>query len=101
MDQFSGEATEYLSADIIEEQTNPEHQYLIEFLNSLTIGGLPSHKLSLKIGTSIILLCNLNPSDGLYNRTKLICHFFQKHVIEAEIITGKHAGLCTFIPYIT
>ncbi|CAB5217445.1 unnamed protein product [Rhizophagus irregularis] len=101
MDQFPGEAVEYYSADIIEEQTNPEHQYPIEFLNSLTIGGLPPHKLSLKIGSPIILLRNLNPSDGLCNGTRLICRSFQKHVIEAEIITGKHAGLYTFIPRIT
>ena len=99
IDQFPGEAVEYYSADIIEEQTNPEYQ--IEFLNSLTIGGLPPHKLSLKIGSPIILLRNLNPSDGLCNGTRLICHFFQKHVIEAEIITGKHTGLRTFIPRIT
>ena len=101
IDQFPGEAVEYYSADIIEEQTNPEHQYPIEFLNSLTIGGLPPHKLLLKIGSPIILLRNLNPSDGLCNGTRLICRSFQKHVIEAEIITGKHAGLHTFISRIT
>ena len=27
--------------------------------------------------------------------------FFQKHVIEAEIITGKHTGVCVFISHIT
>src|SRR3954465_3394426 len=73
----------------------------MEFLNSLTIGGFLPHKLSLKIGSPIILLHNLNPSDGLCNGTRLICRAFQKHIIEAEIITGKHAGLCTFISRIT
>jgi len=101
MDQFPGDAVEYLSADVIEEQANPEHQYPIEFLNSLTIGGLPPYKLSLKVGSPIILLRNLNPSDGLCNGTRLICCSFQKHIIEAQIITGKHAGLRTFIPRIT
>ena len=101
MDQFPGDAVEYLSADVIEEQANPEHQYPIEFLNSLTIGGLPPHKLSLKVGSPIILLRNLNPSNGLCNGTRLICCSFQKHIIEAQIITGKHAGLRTFIPRIT
>src|SRR5439155_10456135 len=38
MDQFPGKTVEYYSADMIEEQTNSEHQYPIEFLNSLTIG---------------------------------------------------------------
>jgi ATP-dependent DNA helicase PIF1 len=55
----------------------------------------------LKIGSPIILLRNLNPSDGLCNGTRLICRSFQKHVIEAEIITEKHARLHTFIPCIT
>jgi len=76
MNQFPEEAVEYLSANMIEEQTNSEHQYLTEFFNSLTIEGLPPHKLSLKIESSIILLRNLNPSDGLCNRTRLICHSF-------------------------
>jgi ATP-dependent DNA helicase PIF1 len=101
MDQFPGDAVEYLSADVIEEQANPEHQYPTEFLNSLTIGGVLPHKLLLKKGSPIILLRNLNPSDGLCNGTRLICCSFQKHIIEAEIITGKHAGLRTFIPRIT
>jgi hypothetical protein len=40
MDQFPGEAVEYYSADMIEEQANPEHQYPVEFLNSLTNSNL-------------------------------------------------------------
>ncbi|CAG8606337.1 2077_t:CDS:2, partial [Cetraspora pellucida] len=36
--QFSDEAVEYLSADIIKNQTESNHQYSIEFLNSLIIG---------------------------------------------------------------
>ncbi|CAG8741222.1 15102_t:CDS:1, partial [Cetraspora pellucida] len=38
MTQFPGEAVEYLSADTIKNQTESNHQYLIEFLNSLIIG---------------------------------------------------------------
>src|SRR6185437_10152212 len=86
---------------VLEEQANPKYQYPIEFLNSLTIGGLPPHKLSLKVGSPIILLRNLNPSDSLCNGTRLICCSFQKHIIEAQIITGKYAGLHTFISRIT
>ncbi|CAB4416161.1 unnamed protein product [Rhizophagus irregularis] len=101
MDQFPGEAVEYLSADKIEEQSESEHQYPIEFLNSLTIGNLPPHKLKLKLGSLIILLRNIHPPDGLCNGTRLICCSFQKHVIEAEIISGNHAGIRAFIPRIT
>src|SRR6266540_3357378 len=101
MDQFPKEAIEYLSADKIEEQSESENQYLIEFLNSLTIGNLPSHKLILKLGSPIILLRNIHPPDGLCNGTRLVCHSFQNHVIEVEIITEKHAGIRAFIPHIT
>ncbi|CAG8795524.1 8534_t:CDS:2, partial [Cetraspora pellucida] len=37
MTQFLGKAVEYLSADTIENQTESNHQYPIEFLNSLII----------------------------------------------------------------
>ncbi|CAG8810426.1 13843_t:CDS:1, partial [Racocetra persica] len=36
--QFSEESVEYLSANIIVEQTKTDYQYQIEFLNSLNIG---------------------------------------------------------------
>jgi ATP-dependent DNA helicase PIF1 len=49
----------------------------------------------------IILLRNLNPSEGLCNGTRLICRGFQSKVIDAEIITGSHMGKCVFIPRIT
>lgn len=101
MDQFPGEAVEYLSADEIEEQSESEHQYPIEFLNSLTIGNLPPHKLKLKLGSPIILLRNIHPHIGLCNGTRLVCRFFHKHIIEAEIISGSHVGTRAFIPRIT
>jgi len=57
----------------------------------------------LKIGAPIILLRNINPSEGLCNGTRLVCCSFAQHVIEVQVITGKHAGfsLCTFLPRIT
>ena len=67
-----GDTKEYFSADTAEEQSDSEHQYPMEFLNSLIIGGLPPHKLSLKIGSPIILLHNIHPSDGLCNETRFL-----------------------------
>lgn len=49
----------------------------------------------------IILLRNLNPSEGLCNGTRLICRGLQSKVIDAEIITGSHIGKHVFIPRIT
>ncbi|XP_067949744.1 uncharacterized protein [Watersipora subatra] len=36
-------------------------EHPVKFLTSLELLGLPAHKLQLKIGTPIVLLCNLNP----------------------------------------
>ena len=48
-----------------------------------------------------MLLRNIYPSEGLCNGTRLICRSLQKHVIEAEIITGKYAGSRVFLPHLT
>jgi ATP-dependent DNA helicase PIF1 len=46
--------------------------YLVEFLNTLQFSGIANHKLELKVGVPILLLCNLNQSLGLCNGTRLI-----------------------------
>ena len=48
-----------------------------------------------------MLIRNLNPAEGLCNGTKLICKALQRHTIDAEIVSGKHAGKRAFIPRIT
>jgi len=105
MERIPGEFTSYPSADSISLPENstidqPE-LYSSEFLRSLKIPELPPGELKLKLGVPIIFLRNLNPSEGLCNRTRLICHGFQSKVIDAEIITGSHIGKRVFIPRIT
>jgi ATP-dependent DNA helicase PIF1 len=75
--------------------------YPIEFLNSLNVSGIPPHKLILKIGCPLMLIRNLNPSNGLCNGTQLICKSFQRHLIDAEIVSGTHKGKRVFLPRIT
>jgi hypothetical protein len=47
---------------------------------------------------TIILLCNLNPSEGLCNGTRLIIKRCQQYIIDAEILTGINRGKRVFIP---
>src|SRR5271170_4746380 len=105
MEKISGEFISYPSADSInlpEDSTTEQPQlYSPEFLRSLKIPELPPGELKLKLGVPIILLRNLNPSEGLCNGTRLICHGFQSKVINAKIITGSHIGKRVFIPHIT
>lgn len=63
----------YLSANNIdptdlESQTN--HVFTQDFLNSITISGLPNHTLHLKVGAPVMLLRNIDPKEGLCNDTR-------------------------------
>lgn len=98
IDRFIGEQRVYYSFDEAEDDKN--NFYPMEFLNSLNVSGLPPHYLRLKIGCPIILLRNIDPSNGLCNGTRLICKGFQMNVIDAEIAVGHHAGKRVFLPRI-
>ncbi|KAL6901890.1 hypothetical protein ACP4OV_004766 [Aristida adscensionis] len=98
IDRFPGEEKVYYSFDSAVD--DPHNHYPSEFLNSLTPNGLPPHVLRLKINCPIILLRNLDPSNGLCNGTSLVVKAFQENVIDAEIIEGQHAGKRVFLPRI-
>ncbi|KAH1162822.1 hypothetical protein GYH30_001362 [Glycine max] len=95
---------EYSSADSIDksdELLNPVFALLPpEFLYSLQTSGIPNHKLKLKVRTPIMLLRNLDQTDGLCNGTRLIITKLRSNVIEAEVITGPNSGNRTYIPRI-
>jgi len=105
MEKIPGEIILYPSADSInlpKDSTVEQPQiYSLEFLRSLKISELPPDELKLKLGVPIILLKNLNPSEGFCNETRLICHAFQNKVIDAEIIIRSLIGKCVFISHIT
>ncbi len=67
----------------------------------MTPSETPSHRLILKKGVPIILLRNFSPTEGLCNDTRLIVREFNKHVIDAKILTGSHLGKRVFIPRIS
>uniref|UniRef100_A0A2C9W712 DNA helicase Pif1-like 2B domain-containing protein n=1 Tax=Manihot esculenta TaxID=3983 RepID=A0A2C9W712_MANES len=63
-----------------------------EFLNTLLSNALPPHKLKLKVNCPIILLRNLDSSNGLCNRIRMMCRSFGENIIHAEITVGQHIG---------
>jgi len=69
-----------------------------EYLNSLTLSGLPPHKLSIKLGTVIMLLRNMDPSRGHCNSTCYIVRQVSLRCIPAEIACGEYSGNILFIP---
>jgi hypothetical protein len=98
INRFPGEEKVYYSFDSAVD--DPHNHYPQEFLNSLTPNGLPPHILRLKINCPVILLRNLDPSNGLCNGTRLIIKAFQENAIDAEIIGGQYAGKRVFLPRI-
>ncbi|KAF1860974.1 hypothetical protein Lal_00000389 [Lupinus albus] len=69
-----------------------------EFLNSLRTSGLPNRKIKLKVGTPIMLLRNLDQTEGLCNGTRMIVNRLANHVIEAKVMTEKNVGKIFYIP---
>jgi ATP-dependent DNA helicase PIF1 len=98
INRFPGDEKVYYNFDSAVDDT--QNHYQPEFLNSLTPNGLPPHVLKLKINCPVILLRNLDPSNGLCNGTRLIIKAFQDNAIDAEIIGGQHAGKRVFLPRI-
>lgn len=105
LEMLPGQALEFSSADSVhfEEGADggePMH-YPVEYLQSLTPSGLPLGKLKVKIGCPLMLLRNLDPSEGLCNGTRLRLQRTTNRVLECRILGGNHAGKIAFVPRIS
>ena len=72
--------------------------HIPEFLNGITPSGLPTHKLTLKIGVPVILLRNIDQMNRLCNGTMLIVTQLENYVIEGKIISGNKIRDKVFLP---
>ena len=73
MEKLPGEGKNYLSADSVADE-DMENAYPTDFLNSITLSGMPPHSMKLKVGAPVMSLRNLRagPGYGLCNGTRLI-----------------------------
>ncbi|XP_031119009.1 ATP-dependent DNA helicase PIF1-like [Ipomoea triloba] len=100
-----GESKTYLSCDTVC-KSNSNNGILVdmhtpEFLNGLKASGIPNHALTLKVGSPVMLLRNIDHSMGLCNGTRLIITRLSDHVVEAKIVTGNNAGQIVLIQIVT
>jgi len=98
LDLLPGEPQIYVSADTVTE--GAAELYSSEYLNSLTLSGMPYHRLSLKVGATIILLRNLSPLNGLCNGTRLQISHLGRNLISGTILTGTCKGEKAYLPHI-
>lgn len=96
--QIPGEIHNYISVDTVTDKDQAVN-YPVEFLNSLEPPGMPPHILSLKVGSPIIVLRNLDPPK-LCNGTRLCVKTMMPNVIEATILSGRYKGEDVLIPRI-
>ncbi|KAG2888629.1 hypothetical protein PC114_g18335 [Phytophthora cactorum] len=97
--RLEGVSQEYLSTDSVEEDEKVNF-FEQEVLHTVNINGISPHKLTLKKGTPIMMMRNLNPDLGLCNGTRLGIVELKTHVIHATIMTGERQGQHVLIPRI-
>ncbi|SGY19869.1 BQ5605_C017g08358 [Microbotryum silenes-dioicae] len=99
LDLLPGEAQTFYNADSVKDED--ESLFLIEYLQSLNIAGMPLHAAKFKVGCPVLLLRNLDPAAGLCNGTRLLLTRLHARVLKAIILTGDHAGQPVLLPRIT
>jgi ATP-dependent DNA helicase PIF1 len=72
-----------------------------EFLQSVDLPGLPLAKLQLKVGMPIILLWDLQATEGLCNGTRMQIVELRRYTIHARILTGDFRGSVHLVPRIS
>ena len=99
---FPGDEMVYLSCDSIDKTDRggaiDQAIFSPEFINGLKFSGVPNHRLALKVGVPIMLLRNINQSQGLCNGTRLQVTKLTRTSIQAKIINGTHFGNTVILP---
>jgi len=75
------------SVDSVSEEDGMYHAYPTEFLQQLNSSGLPPALLCLKVSCPVILLRNLDPGEGLCNRTRIVVLNVRRKVLQYRIIS--------------
>lgn len=103
IDRLPEDNVTYFNSDFMYQASSNitvEVLYPIEFLNSLKSLGIPNHYISLKVVTPVMLLCNINQTEGLCNGTRLTKTHLVKWHVQVKVITGSHQRDTVFIPWI-
>ena len=101
VDRLPGEYKSYKSYDSVKDKEKGGIEFTPEFLNSIDTADLPPHDLKIKKNTIVMLLRNLDISEGMCNGTRLIVTELCNNIIKANIITGEKSGKEVHISRVT
>jgi len=104
LQQFNPTAEVHMlrSVDSVSKEDGMHYAYPVEFLQQLNAGGLPFALLCLKVGSSVILLRNLDPGEGLCNGTRIVVLNVRRKVLQYRVISKdrRFRGKVVLIPRI-
>ncbi|GFR59353.1 ATP-dependent DNA helicase pif1 [Elysia marginata] len=89
----------YLSIDTTVTDEESVH-YQTEFLNSIKVAGLPSHKLCIKVGMPVMVMRSL-PPPRVMNGTRCIVIRTTQNAVIVKIASGPYSGKIHCIPRIS
>ncbi|MBW0506397.1 hypothetical protein O181_046112 [Austropuccinia psidii MF-1] len=98
LDQLKSE--EYISYSIDRLAEDESHAVPEEVLSSLSKPAFPGHKIHLKLGVPLLLLCNLRIPSGLCNGTRLLLTAIQPNVLKCKHMDGPNQFKSFLIPKI-
>ena len=89
------------SDEVVIEDDPIEAQHLQEeYLNTITLSGLPPHLLEIKVKTYVVLLRNIDPSNDLCNGTRLQVQAISNRILSCCILNGPNQDDIVHIPRI-
>jgi hypothetical protein len=83
LSQMPGNVQTYYSVDEAntDDVASGHEEFPREYLQSISLSGLPPAELQLKVGAPIMLLRNLRPREGLCNGTRLVITHLYRYLI--------------------
>ncbi|XP_057734344.1 ATP-dependent DNA helicase PIF1-like [Arachis stenosperma] len=97
-----GQERVHLNSDsMCAEEGNMEFEldsFLPEILNGINCSGLPPHKLVVKVSAPVMLLRNIDQTNGLCNGTRMQVRRTENYVIEYKTLTGNKIESIVLIP---
>ncbi|KAL3110874.1 hypothetical protein niasHT_014811 [Heterodera trifolii] len=94
--RMSGCGREFLSIDEPLEPNDEMHNFRTDFnmeaVHNEMPSGMPPHKLTIKVGTPVMLIRNLDVTQGLCNGTRLQVMRTSENNLFCRILTGPRAG---------